>query len=213
MPEGSRMTGTAKLADIHQIQARPDRLSSLFHMVNRIIPEAQDVVFVSPETSARDALALMRKHGYSQLPVKQGDSILGLFTFRAFAIEVAEIGDKSVDASMLPVEEFLEHDTPVYAQLTDEFRNLIDVLNESDSVVVSGPENLIAILTPMDLLIYLYSVANAFVLIEEIELALRALIRAATDDDELFQLCIENALSAKYKDSELPRKSPTQKFN
>jgi len=97
--------------------------------------------------------------------------------------------------------------------LNDEFRSLIDVLDKRDSVIVGGPENLIAILTPMDVLRHLYSVANAFVLIEEIGHALRALIRAATGEGELFRSCVENALSAKYKDHELPRRLEDMTFD
>ena len=145
---------------------------------------------------------MMRKNGYSQLPVKQGDSILGLFTYRAFALEVAQ-NDTALNAASLPVEEFLEHEKPAYAGLKDDFGGLIDVFDEKDSVIVSGPEELIGVLTPMDVLRYLYSVANAFVLIEEIELTLRSLVHAATDA-EVFRLCVENALSSKYREQELP---------
>ena len=87
------------------------------------------------------------------------------------------------------------------------------MLDERDSVVVSGPEDLVAILTPMDVLRYLYSVSNAFVLIEEIELALRALILESTPDADLFRSCVKNALSTKYKDSELPRQLEDMTFD
>ncbi len=194
------MNAPAKLSDIHEILAPPERLSAFFHMVNRILPNGQVVFSVSPETPASEALALMQKHKFSQLPVKQGDSVLGLFTYRAFALEVAQIADSKVDASSLPVEEFLEHEKPAFARLNDEFRSLIDILDEKDSVVVSGPDDLVAILTPMDVLRYPYSIANAFVLIEEIELAFRTLIRSAIGGGKVFQTCVENALSSKYKD-------------
>ena len=207
------MSATAEIAVLRKMLEPPERLSAFFHMVNRLLPDGQLVVSVPPETTAREALALMRQHGYSQLPVKQGNSVLGLFTYRAFALEVAQISDTKIDASSLPVEEFLEHEKPAFARLNDEFRSLIDVLDERDSVVVSGPEDLVAILTPMDVLRYLYSVANAFVLIEEIELALRALIGAATGQGEILQACVENALSTKYKDRELPRKLGDMTFD
>jgi predicted transcriptional regulator len=205
--QGGAMSAAGKLAEIHAILAPPERLSAFFHMVNRIIPDGQVLVSIPPEMPAREALMLMRRHGFSQLPVKQGDSVLGIFTYRAFALEVALIGDAKVDASSLPVEEFLEHEKPAFARLNDEFRSLINVLDERDSVVVSGPEDLVAILTPMDVLRYLYSVANAFVLLEEIELALRALIRTATGEGDVFRSCVENALSKKYKERkrELPQ--------
>jgi CBS domain-containing protein len=192
------------LGDIHAILAPPERLSALFHMVNRLLPDGQVVLSVPPEMPAREALALMRQHGYSQLPVKQGDSVLGLFTYRAFALEVAKIGVANIDASSLPVEEFLEHEKPAYALLNDEFRSLIDILDERDSVLVGSSENLIAILAPMDVLRYLYSVANAFVLLEEIELALRALIQTVTKEESVFRWCVENALSAKYRERQSP---------
>ena len=210
---GGRMSAIAKVADLRKILAPPERLSAFFHMVNRILPDGQVVLSIPPETPARDALALMRQHGYSQLPVRQGDSVLGLFTYRAFALEVAKVADSRVDAASLTVEEFLEHEKPAFARLNDEFRSLIDVLDERDSVVVSGPEDLVAILTPMDVLRYLYSVANAFVLIEEIELALRALIRSAIGDDKVFRACVENALSAKYEGRERPRRLEDMTFD
>ena len=199
------MSGTAKLVDLRGKRTPSERLTEFFHTVNRVLSDGQVVLHVPPEMPAREALALMRERGYSQLPIKQGDSVLGLFTYRAFALEVARANPKVDDAPSLPVEEFLEHERPPFARLNDEFRSLIDVLDEKGSVIVSGPEELIAILTPMDLLRYLYSVANAFVLIEEIELALRALIGEATPDADILRSCVKNALSVKYKDRELPR--------
>ena len=206
------MSATAKLADVHEMLAPPKQLSDFFHMVNRLLPDGQVVVAVPPGMPAREALALMRQHGFSQLPVKEGDSVLGLFTYRAFALEVAQIKSAKVDAPSLPVEEFLEHEKPSFARLDDEFRSLIDVLDKRDSVIVSGPEDLVAILTPMDVLRYLYSVADAFVLIEEIELALRSLIERATPDSEVFKSCVRNALSASYQDRELPERLEDMTF-
>lgn len=104
----------------------------------------------------------------------------------------------------LPVEEFLEHEAPTYARLEDEFRDLIQTLDEHDSIVVSGPTDLVAILTPMDVLRYLYSIARAFVLIEETELALRRLLEAAMYTDEIFRGCVAHALADKYVEDARP---------
>ena len=207
------MRANGQFESLQELLAPPERLSALFHMVNRLLPDGQVVVSVPPEMPAREALSLMRQHGYSQVPVRQGDSVLGMFSYRAFALEVAQTADPKVDTASLPVEEFLEHEKPAFARLNDEFRNLIDVLDERDAVVVSGPESLVAILTPMDVLRYLHSVANAFVLIEEIELALRSLIAGAVPDASLFQSCVENALSSKYKEGELPGRLEDMTFD
>jgi predicted transcriptional regulator len=198
------MAALATVTDLRQKFEGPDRLSELFHMVNRILPEDQSVRSVPPDTTAKNALGLMQEHGFSQLPVVEKNSVLGMFSYRAFALEVAN-SDPKLDVNSLPVEDFLEHDKPEYARLSDEFRGLISTLDEKDSVVVSGPEDLIAILTPMDVLRYLYSVANGFVLIEEIEVTLRALIREAVPDPETFSACVAMSLSSKYKDDKLPQ--------
>ena len=216
MRTGSESSGSvSKLVDVDEFPPtpKPDRLSALFHMVNRLLPDKQVVMAVPPETSAATALALMRKHGFSQLPVVQGTTVLGLFTYRAFALEVARLAGTKADPTQLPVEEFLEHDHPSYARLTDEFRGLIDALDANDSIVVSSPDDLVAILTPMDVLRYLYSVANAFVLIEEIELGLRSLIRSAAPKPAVFDECVKNALSAKYKEDELPKQLEDMTFD
>jgi len=207
------MRASAEVADFRQRTETPKRLSDLFHVVNRVIPEGQAVRWVSPETPAREALAIMKELGFSQLPVKEGAAVLGLFTYRAFALEAAQIGDSKIDIASLPVEEFLEHERPAYARLSDEFSALIEELDMKDCVVVSGPEDLIAILTPMDVLRYLNSVANAYVLIEEIEVSLRVLIRAATPDLELFKSCIDNALASKYKEGEIPSRLEEMTFD
>ncbi len=181
------------------------QLSELFHMVNRILPDDHTPVAVSSTMPAGDALALMETRGFSQVPVMEGKFVLGLFSYRAFALEVAKLGKQAGGASSLPVFEFLEHEKPVYAGLKDEFRSLIDVLDTRDCVIVSSAEDLVALLTPMDVLRYLYSVADAFVLIEEIELALRALITEAVPNTDLLRTCVERGLSHKYGTKELPR--------
>lgn len=206
------MDETNSTSTLSELLAPPARLTAMFHMVNRLLPECQEVLSVPPDLAAGKAIAIMKENGYSQLPVKQGHSVLGLFTFRAFAMEVTA-GDSRIDYSALPVEEFLEHETPVYARPTDEFRGLIDILDAKDSVVVSGPENLIAILTPLDVLRYLYSIANSFVLIEEIELALRTLIRKALPRAERLQQCIGNALAEKYIGREPPKRLEDMTFD
>ncbi len=169
--------------------------TSLFHTVNRLIPDAQVVLAVPPEMPAREAIELMRKEGFSQLPVVAGREVLGLFSYRAFALEIVKASRGRSDPADLPVEEFLEHDRAHFARTDDEFRGLIDVLDQADAVLVSGPDNLIAIVTPMDVLRYLHAVANAFVLIEEIELSLRLLFGHAVRDQATLGGCIANALT------------------
>ena len=66
-----------------------DLASELFHRINRIIPEDQSVLTILPGCKVRDAIALMRKHGYSHVPVVDNGEVLGVFSFRSFAQEAA----------------------------------------------------------------------------------------------------------------------------
>jgi Transposase DDE domain group 1 len=47
-----------------------------------------------------------------------------------------------------------------------------DAMDRDNGILIGTPERLVGILTPMDFLRYLYQVANPFVLVSEIELAL-----------------------------------------
>lgn len=48
----------------------------LFEVLN-VIPADQVLVTAAPETSVRDALGLLDRHGFSQLPVVNGRKVLG----------------------------------------------------------------------------------------------------------------------------------------
>jgi hypothetical protein len=62
---------------------------------------------------------------------------------------------------------------------------------------------LTAIVSAMDILRYLYGVASPFVVIAEIELAVRALMSWSADPEQLRD-CIKKSLSNIYKEDNLP---------
>jgi hypothetical protein len=70
--------------------------------------------------------------------------------------------------------------------------------------LIGTPERLIGILTPMDFLRYLYQVASPFVMVSEIELALRALIRSALDPEQI-AAAARRSLAAHYGGAEIQR--------
>jgi predicted transcriptional regulator len=69
--------------------AKFDLATELFHRINRIIPTDQVVFTVPPNCRVREAVALMRRHGYSQVPVVENNEVLGVFYFRSFAQDAA----------------------------------------------------------------------------------------------------------------------------
>ena len=175
--------------------------TQLFHRVGRLIPEDQEILTIQPDMRAADALAQMEELAYTQLPVVVGRTVLGLFSYRSFSLGVARMGEKAGDAADLPVQEFLEK--PVYARVTDEFTAIIEHLNSRDAVLIGQEELLQHVVTPIDVVHYLHGVANAFVLLEEIELSLRALIRRSVDEPAL-RACIEHSLGHLYTPEKLP---------
>jgi predicted transcriptional regulator len=165
-----------------------DLASELFHRINRIIPPDQTVLTIPPNCLVRDAVALMRMHGYSQLPVVKNDEVLGVFSYRSFAQETAsssldDLTKQKCAPGDLPVDEFLEQFE--FARVTEEMSRVFDAMDRDNGVLIGAPERLIGILTPMDFLRYLYQVASPFVMVSEIELALRALIRIALTAEQI----------------------------
>jgi hypothetical protein len=142
----------------------------------------------------------MRKHGYSQVPVVDNGEVLGVFSFRSFAQESALTtleawAKQRVAPGDLPVDEFLERFE--FARVTEEMSQVFDAMDRDNGVLIGTPERLVGILTPMDFLRYLYQVASPFVMVSEIELALRALIRIALSPEQLAEAA-KRCLSSAY---------------
>jgi predicted transcriptional regulator len=189
------------------ISSELDLVSELFHRINRIIPEHQKLISVPPDMSVREAMALMRDHEYSQVPVVARGLVLGVFSFRSFALKAAsvELEEAQKQKAMpgdLTVDEFLEKFQ--FARVTDEMQQVFDAMSRDNGVLIGSPESLQGILTPMDFLEYLYKLASPFVMISEIELALRALIRTAVTEQEL-ATCALRALSQLYGEDKVPQ--------
>ncbi len=187
------------------------QLVDIFHKVNRLLPEDQEVLKIPPEMKVSEALQIMAQNHFSQLPVVEKNEVLGVFSYRSFAKGVAKISTKEKELPKdLAVEEFIEQ--LHFARVSDEFHTLFHELDKKDSVLVGDPERLQGIITAMNVLHYLYNVANHFVLLEEIELALRALIRRAVDYEKL-NLCIQESLSNFYENGKLPQHLEDMTFN
>lgn len=188
----------------------PRSVAEIFHRLNRVLPEDQRMVTVTPTTKVSKALHLMRKGGFSQLPVVEADTVLGIVSFRSIAEGVVRIGKSKTEPADLPVEEFIEK--VQFARVTDEFDAIFDWLDRDNAVLVGEPDRLQGIVTAMDVLRYLYGVANHYVLIAEIELALRALIAIAVQG-ELLTECAKRSLSSKYEEGHIPTSLSNMEFN
>lgn len=185
-------------------------LTSLFHRLNSVIPDEQRLLTFTSTTLAADAIRIMRKQGFNQVPVVEGSEILGVFSFRSFARAVIDSSDERVPFGSLPVSEYLEQIS--FARVTDEFDSVIERIDRDDAVLVGDPKKLQAIVTAMDILRYLYDVASPYVMVAETELSIRALIAKCLDVGQL-AVCVSNSLSAAYGPGKLPSRLEDLAFN
>jgi len=194
-----------RLLDNPSVARDFDLASELFHRINRIIPQDQTMLTIPPDCRVREAIALMRTHGYSQVPVVEHGEVLGVFSFRSFAYEAAsstleEWTKQRCSPGDLPVDEFLEQFE--FARVTEEMSRVFDAMDRDNGILIGTPDRLIGILTPMDFLRYLNKVASPFVMVWEIELALRALISIAMTKErieEASKRCLSSAYEGENK--------------
>lgn len=170
---------------------------SLFHLINGLVPDEQNILSVQPDTPVREALDLMQAKGFSQLPVMEGDQVLGIFSHRSFANRVTTLG--RVDLGRAEVDDFIED--LEFVRVTDELERMFQYLDRDGAVLVGDPDRLIAVATPTDLIDYLYRLTHPFVLVQEIELVLRRLLSATVSPENLAQY-IRKAVASNYRDRE-----------
>jgi len=203
-----------RVLDESALSRELDLVSELFHRINRIIPESQQVISFPPTLKARDAIELLLEHGYSQAPVIEAGEVLGVFSYRSFALKAAAPNVDHVTKQGAPgdfaVVEYLEQFD--FARVTEELSRVFSAMERDNGILVGTPEKLVGILTPMDFLNYLYKIASPFVMISEIELTLRALVRLCVDDDELEAMAI-GSLSQLYGPGRVPKRLEDMSFN
>lgn len=177
-----------RLLDKSSSKEELDLVSEVFHRVNRIIPPDQSVLTIAPGCLVREAVVLMKQYRYSQVPVVEKNQVLGVFSYRSFAQDAAsatyeDITRQKCAPGDLRVDEYLEQFE--FARVTQDMGRVFDWMDRDDGVLVGTPERLIGVLTPMDFVRYLYRVASPFVMVSEIELALRVLIQLALSEREI----------------------------
>jgi len=127
--------------------------------------------------------------------VLAGEEVLGVFSYRSFALGAMELPAKERDPLALGVDQFLED--LAFASIHDELGSVLDQLDLRDAVLVGSETRLLGIVTDQDALRYFYGVASPYVMLREIELALRELLRASADEATLRE-CIAKTLGKHY---------------
>jgi hypothetical protein len=170
-----------------------------FHDVGSIFPGETKICSVESQTTVREAISIMLENKYSQLPVIDGDEILGIFSLRTLAHQLMHCNSTSVKDFLTetPVSEVVDHQFPKIT-VKESLDNIIEQLENHEAILVNSPHGPQAIATSSDVLRYFVRVAKPFVLIQEIELALRNMVDICAPKNQLNE-CINRSIAKKYE--------------
>lgn len=194
---GLRVVAERALDDFEEVvEVTP--LATLFHRVWSVLPQDQDIVDTSPDDTVGDALARMAKHDFTQLPVRAGQQVLGVFSYRSVARGAPEQVERMPRTGLrdMPVEGFV--DKPVFVSPYAELPELFDILDSEDAVFVGDERELTGVLTTVDVLRWLHDLAEPFVRLGEIEKSLREIVIRKLSTAEI-RACAERTLAQHYQ--------------
>jgi len=161
-----------------------------FLKVRRLIPDEQEIVSVGPRTTVGGALVLMHQHEFDQLPVLAGDEVVGVFTYRSLAKGLGYMRpqDNPLNAPVGDLTEDLE-----FVRSSDDVEKVLRFIDRDGAVLVGDETNLLAVATSEDVTRFLWAQTHPFVLLQDIELAMRDLGRLACPDEEQLIECVRAA--------------------
>jgi predicted transcriptional regulator len=104
------------------------------------------VISVSPEDSVKEAIALMKNNGISQLPVVKEEKIVGVITERSI---LAWVSEGNVEKKL--VEEVMDDCPPIISPQTTR-KTIITLLKEYPFLIVSEKGTLTGVISRTDML-------------------------------------------------------------
>lgn len=163
-----------------------------FFRVARIIPPDQEVLGISPGTKVRAALELMSGRGFSQLPVMAGGTVIGVFTYRSLAQHLENVRRQD-DPLDMAVDELLEDLS--FVRPGADIGEVMHLIDRDDAILVGDEQRLLAVATAADVTQFLWQTTRPFIIIRDIELAIRDLMHHACPSVDELSGRIASALS------------------
>jgi CBS domain-containing protein len=153
----------------------------------------------------REALQIMMKHGYSQLPVVNRDGLyVGMFSERVVAHTYYLLGG-NVPILQLTLDHCLERVDPL--TLDDDLLEACDRLRDDEfAVVVVDDRKPVGIITSNDLTDFFRRRSEDFIKVEDIEVTLRLRTRDAFPDDEAMDRALQLGLGPHPMNPNRPRR-------
>lgn len=175
-----------------------------FHRAGSLIPKDQKLIAIKRDTEVSEALRIMKDNNFSQLPVMAGRVVLGVFSYRSFALEAArrQRSERNKVLADLPVEEFME-DFPFVAK-SEDWTKIQRQLEDKDGFFVGHSEAIDGLVTTMDVYHYFRNIADPFIHIAEIEIPLRRIIADRIPPDKRAEV-FGQVLRGSYGEGKLPK--------
>ena len=150
------------------------------------MPDDQDVATIVVGTKVGSALELMKARNFDQLPVTTtGGRVIGAFTYRSFARELRFIR-KQDDPLASTVDDLIED--LQFVRDSQDISGIFDFLEADNAVLVGDEDRLLAIVTNADIGRFMWGRTRPFVLLRDIELGVRDLMRSSCPADQLASL-------------------------
>lgn len=190
--------------DIISTTKNAESIVAEFHRAGSLIPKDQKLIAIKKDTKVSEALQIMKEDNYSQLPVMAGQTVLGIFSYRSFALEAArrQRSQRNTVLSDLPVEEFME-DFP-YIAANEDWTKIQRQLDEKDGFFVGHSEAIDGLVTTMDVYHYFRNIADPFIHIAEIEIPLRRIIADRIPPDKRAEV-FGQVLRGSYAEGDIPK--------
>jgi predicted transcriptional regulator len=158
---------------------------------SHLVPEAQELVSVEVGTSIRDAIAVLVASDFDQIPVTANGRVFGVFSFRSLSMSL-----KNVRKNDDPLDQLVEDcvDEPVYVRAGDSVSQVLISVESVSAVLLGDEESIWGVVTPNDVSRHLWRLAQPFVMIQDIELAVRSLMHRCCPGEEDRLAAFANAL-------------------
>ncbi|WP_338597132.1 CBS domain-containing protein [Saccharopolyspora sp. SCSIO 74807] len=164
-----------------------------FFRVSQLVPDDQDVMTVSVGTKVEQALDLMRRHNFDQLPVTTvDDRVIGTFTHRSLARGLRHVRAQDHPIAT-PVDDLVEELR--FVRASQDVSEVVDFLEADHAVLVGDEDRLLAVVTTADVNRFLWHRTRPFMLLQDIELAIRGLMRSTCAANELAD-CVTAGLAS-----------------
>jgi hypothetical protein len=146
-----------------------------FARVGQLVPDDQELLAVPVGTKVGSALEMMRSLDYDQLPVlTTTQRVIGLFTYRSMAGGLPLLRNNALNAT---VEDHVEEGR--FVRASQELGEVLTFVEQGNVLLVGDEDRLLAIVTPVDVSRFLWRRTRPFVLLQEIELGVRDLMRSS----------------------------------